>query len=175
MFDREMLRNEKLIEERMDYEKSFLSMEPNDSEFEFTVSNYCTGHVAIEEAFDFELAEPLDDYLDQLRDEKLIDERISYEIECLKDFEGAEIKRDFVDYQIEAYLEPDFEFDLEMDDYDLDFDYFEDSPFDCYWEEPNLRKPRCGCDRDYMPHDDYDDASECYFYPDGSLLGIYPL
>ena len=106
----------------------------------------------------------------QLRDENLIKERIVSEIVHFKDFEGIPIELDLMDHQIEAYLKPDF-------DFEWDFSMFDNNPFDHHYvEESEFRKSRCClCGMDYMPHDDFYISSDCYDYPDGDLLGIYPL
>lgn len=166
MIDIEMLRNEKLIEQREEYENAFFAMEPNMDELNLTGIQF--PYEIIPEEFDFEdeLNEPLDyDYLDRIRDEKLIEERQIYEINYFRNFNIEIIEKDLLDHIIESYEEPDyFEFDYEC----YDEVYFEDDFDYCYGgyyvEQP--KRPSCGDDLDYMPHDNLFDYMDCYDYPE---------
>ena len=173
MRDIEMLRIEKLIEERETYENEFFSIEQNDLEFDFTISQYDDCQEIIVEPYDYkeELIEPYEDYLEKLRDEKLIKQRIAYEIEYSKnlDYKIIEMNFDrFSEILDEPYDEPDYDLEPDFDIYQDDF--FDNSPV----SEPIIKKPSCYReDMDYMPQDDF--YADCYYYPDGDLLGIYPL
>ena len=73
MVDIEMLRIEKLIEEREVYENSFFSMEYKDEEFKFRISQFEEIYQDyLVEPVEYELFEPFEDYFEKLRDEKLI-------------------------------------------------------------------------------------------------------
>ena len=171
MVDIEMLRIEKLIEEREAYEKAFFSMEPivNDENLELINDFEFTYEVIFEEfEFDEDLHEPAEDYFEKLREEKLIKERIIYEIDYFKDLDYNIIEID-LDKLTEPYEEPDYDLGA---DFEMYFDDFFDSlPI----EEPTFTKlDYCWCDEDYLPHDYYDNQ-ECYDYPEGpkeNLCGI---
>jgi hypothetical protein len=169
MLDIEMLRIEKLIVEREAYENAFFSMEPNDIEFELTIPQFDDCQEFIVEPFNYEdeLIEPFEDYLEKLREEKLISERIAYEMEYSK-----KLNYKIIEGNSESLTEPYSKPDYHLLPY---YDMYPDDFFDhCPVEEPTFRKPSCNWgDMDYMPNDDsYED---CYYYPDGDLLGIYPL
>ena len=175
MIDIEMLRIEKLIEEREDYENAFFAMESNLKELDLT--NYQFNYEIIHKEFDFEdeLNEPLDyDYLDKLRDEKLIKERQIYEIDYSKNFNIEIIEKDLLDHIIESYNESDFlEFDFESYEEVYFEDYFDYCYGGYYVEHP--KRPSCGDDLDYMPHDNLFDNMDCYDYPESpneNLNGI---
>lgn len=174
MLDIEMLRIEKLIVEREAYEIAFFSMEQNDKEFEFTISQFDDYQEIIVEPFDYGelLIEPAEEYLEKLREEKLISQRIAYEIEYSKNLDYKIIEMD-PNRLTEHYDEPDY--DIQSYDFEPDFDMYPDDFFDHRpVEEPIYRKPSYNWgDMDYMPNDDY--YEDCYYYPDGDLLGIYPL
>lgn len=173
MVDIEMLRIEKLIEEREAYENAFFSMEYKDEEFKFRISQF-------EEIYQDYLVEPIDyeyglmesfeDYFEKLRDEKLIKERITYEIEYFKNFTYEPIEMDFLDHVIKSYEESE----IQEPDFTM-YDFFPEDNFDYPpVVEPVFRKPLCHWDEmDYMPNDDF--YENCYYYPDGDLLEIYPL
>ena len=171
MVDIEILRIEKLIEEREAYENAFFSMEYKDEEFEFRISQFeeiYQDFIVEPVEYEYELYEPFEDYFEKMRDEKLIKERIAYEIDYFKNLDYNIIEID-VESINEPYDEPDYDIEPYFDMYYEE--YFDPRPV----EEPTSRKPRCCCwDLDYMPNDDYDDTC-CYYYPDGTLLGIYPL
>lgn len=168
-----MLRIEKLIEEREAYENEFFSIEQKDTEFDFIISQYEDYQEIIVELYDYEeeLIEPYEDYFEKLRDEKLIKQRIAYEIEYSKnlDYKIIEMNSDSLPEILdEPYDEPDYDFEPDFDICPNDFfDY-------CPVIEPIIKKPSCYWeDMDYMPQEDY--YADCYYYPDGDLLGIYPL
>lgn len=172
MKDIEMLRIKKLIKERESYEIEFFSMKPNDEQFYFTISQFEDNLELIVEPYYYEeeLIEPYEDYIEKLRDERLIKERIAYEIEYSKnlDYKIIEMKSDCSIENEELYDKPYYNFEP-------DFDMYPDDFFDyCPVAEPILKKPSCYWDdMDYMPQDDF--YTDCYYYPDGDLLGIYPL
>ena len=164
MIDFEMLRIEKLIEEREAYENEFFSMEPS-----FEVENIELDIIQFNSEEELENPFEIDDFFDNLRDEQLIREREVYEIQFFKNQNFEMIENDFLDKIIESYNEPE----IPEPDFDWEYDDFSDP---CPIEEPVFRKLRsCWCDVDYMPHDDNYYGGDCYFYPDGDLLGIYPL
>lgn len=172
MVDIEMLRIEKLIEEREAYENAFFSMEYKDEEFKFRISQFeelYQDYLVEPIDYEYDLMESFEDYFEKLRDEKLIKERIAYEIEYFKNIDYNIIEID-VESINEPYDEPDY-------DIEPDFEMYYEEDFDPrpLWE-PTFRKPhRCCWDSDYMPNDDFNDDAYCYYYPDGTLSGIYPL
>lgn len=170
MLDNESLRIESLIEEREIYENSFFVMEDisKSNEFDNAIIQYELNQ-EFNESFDFEdelsYSFVLEDELENLRIEKLIRERESYEIQYFRNLNAPSFEMDSLDIQIQSYDEGDF--------YpEPDFGYFDD----CYIEEPvMMNKPSCGYDLDYLPNDDNFDYLDCYDYPDGpdeNLSGI---
>ena len=182
--DIELLHFEKLIEEREAYEEDFFSLEPPVDEFDYMISQYDLELEAQEinyalDDFEEDLVYPFEDedFLIQLRDEKLIEERESYEKDY---FEFADFPdNDIFDFQISSREGEEF---IEVDEFDYDFEYepeYEDYEYyqyeeDMYWNLFYLKKsqfaaPECGCaDLDYMPHDDgLCDYMDCYDYPEG--------
>ena len=79
MIDFEMLRIEKLIEEREAYENEFFSMEPS-----FEVENIELDIIQFNSEEELENPFEIDDFFDNLRDEQLIREREVYEIQFFK-------------------------------------------------------------------------------------------
>ena len=191
--DFELLRIEKLIEERGAYEREFLSMEPYTAEFDYQIFQYELELEEMETNFnsnDFEedLSDPfeLEDLHNLLRDMSLIREREEYEAIHFSTIEADLFREDIFDFQIAAKEES-----LEQDGYDCDFEYepedYEDYVYDQYEEdmfwnlhylrESQFEKPKCGCAyMDYMPNDDgFCDYLDCYDYPEGpeeNLNGI---
>ena len=192
--DFELLRIEKLIEEREDYEKEFLSLEPSTAELDYQIFQY---ELELEDMetnlnsndFEEDLSDPfeLEDLHNLLRDMSLIREREEYEAIHFSTIEADLFREDIFDFQIAAREEES----LEQDGYDCDFEYepedYEDYVYDPYEEEmfwdlhylrqSQFEKPKCGCAyMDYMPHDDgLCDYLDCYDYPEGpeeNLNGI---
>ena len=191
--DFELLRIEKLIEEREDYEKEFLSLEPSTAELDYQIFQY---ELELEDMetnlnsndFEEDLSDPfeLEDLHNLLRDMSLIREREEYEAIHFSTIEADLFREDIFDFQIAAKEES-----LEQDGYDCDFEYepedYEDYVYDQYEEdmfwnlhylrESQFEKPKCGCAyMDYMPNDDgFCDYLDCYDYPEGpeeNLNGI---
>ena len=177
MFDRENLRNQQLIEERMEYENEFISIPDiiKSGELDYYTSPnfeeyYMNNQFEWEDInmYDFEF----EDYLNQLRDEQLIDEKEA-EIETLNlqiddyyaeyDPLGAQIESlndicpysDFLDFG--AY-------DEYVKEYELMCDY--DSYEDDYVEEINMDAAYCGNHLFGYVVDDEDVIAECD-YPEG--------
>ena len=192
--DFELLRIEKLIEEREDYEKEFLSLEPSTAELDYQIFQY---ELELEDMetnlnsndFEEDLSDPfeLEDLHNLLRDMSLIREREEYEAIHFSTIEADLFREDIFDFQIAAREEES----LEQDGYDCDFEYepedYEDYVYDQYEEdmfwnlhylrESQFEKPKCGCAyMDYMPNDDgFCDYLDCYDYPEGpeeNLNGI---
>ena len=192
--DFELLRIEKLIEEREDYEKEFLSLEPSTAELDYQIFQY---ELELEDMetnlnsndFEEDLSDPfeLEDLHNLLRDMSLIREREEYEAIHFSTIEANLFREDIFDFQIAAREEES----LEQDGYDCDFAYepedYEDYVYDQYEEdmfwnlhylrESQFEKPKCGCAyMDYMPNDDgFCDYLDCYDYPEGpeeNLNGI---
>ena len=192
--DFELLRIEKLIEERGAYEREFLSMEPYTAEFDYQIFQY---ELELEDMetnlnsndFEEDLSDPfeLEDLHNLLRDMSLIREREEYEAIHFSTIEANLFREDIFDFQIAAREEES----LEQDGYDCDFEYepedYEDYVYDQYEEdmfwnlhylrESQFEKPKCGCAyMDYMPNDDgFCDYLDCYDYPEGpeeNLNGI---
>ena len=191
--DFELLRIEKLIEEREAYEKEFLSLEPSTAELDYQIFQY---ELELEDMetnlnsndFEEDLSDPfeLEDLHNLLRDMSLIREREEYEAIHFSTIEADLFREDIFDFQIAAKEES-----LEQDGYDCDFEYepedYEDYVYDQYEEdmfwnlhylrESQFEKPKCGCAyMDYMPNDDgFCDYLDCYDYPEGpeeNLNGI---
>ena len=192
--DFELLRIEKLIEEREAYEKEFLSLEPSTAELDYQIFQY---ELELEDMetnlnsndFEEDLSDPfeLEDLHNLLRDMSLIREREEYEAIHFSTIEADLFREDIFDFQIAAREEES----LEQDGYDCDFEYepedYEDYVYDQYEEdmfwnlhylrESQFEKPKCGCAyMDYMPNDDgFCDYLDCYDYPEGpeeNLNGI---
>lgn len=190
--DFELLRLEKLIEEREAYEEQFFSLKPPVDEFEHTISqhNYELQEYELNYAFPSLEEIPvnsfeIEDYLNQLRDEKLIEEREIYEENFLSILIDDSAIDEFYKFQMDTMGLEEF---LNIDDfYDYDYKYEPDYEYDQYeedmfWEIEYLKRsqfesPKCGCAYlDYMPHDDgLCDYLDCYDYPEGpdeNLNGI---
>ena len=193
--DIELLRIEKLIEEREDYEKEFLSLEPSTAEFDYRISQHCLELEKLETNYamnDFE--EDLFDSFEygalqnQLRDIILINEREEYEAIFFSTIDEDLAINDIYECQIASMEEEGF---LELNGYDYDFEYepedYDDYIHDQYEEEmfwnlhylrqSQFEKPKCSCAyMDYMPNDDgFCDYLDCYDYPEGpeeNLNGI---
>lgn len=193
--DIELLRIEKLIEEREAYEKEFLSLEPSTAEFDYRISQHCLELEKLETNYamnDFE--EDLSDSFEygglqnQLRDIILINEREEYEAIFFSTIDEELAINDIYECQIAAMEEEGF---LELNGYDYDFEYgpedYNDYIHDQYEEEmfwnlhylrqSQFEKPKCSCAyMDYMPNDDgFCDYLDCYDYPEGpeeNLNGI---
>ena len=191
--DFELLRIEKLIEERGAYEREFLSMEPYTAEFDYQIFQYELELEEMETNFnsnDFEedLSDPfeLEDLHNLLRDVNLIREREEYEAVHFSTIEADLFREDIFDFQIAAREES-----LEQDGYECDFAYepedygdyvYDQYEEDMFWKLHYLRQaqlapPECGCAyMDYMPNDDgFCDYLDCYDYPEGpeeNLNGI---
>lgn len=192
--DFELLRIEKLIDEREAYEKEFLSLEPSTAELDYQIFQY---ELELEDMetnlnsndFEEDLSDPfeLEDLHNLLRDMSLIREREEYEAIHFSTIEADLFREDIFDFQIAAREEES----LEQDGYDCDFEYepedYEDYVYDQYEEdmfwnlhylrESQFEKPKCGCAyMDYMPNDDgFCDYLDCYDYPEGpeeNLNGI---
>lgn len=192
--DFELLRIEKLIEEREAYEEQFFKLEPPADEFEFAIKQYFQDIENLEvdytlEDLEVDFINPFEseDALIQLRDEKLIEERQAYEEDFLSIADSSLVSNVLLDRQIASRMEEEF---LELNEYDYDCRY-EAEEFDIedwqyeenmFWElhylrEGQFEKPSCSCmDLDYMPHDDgLCDYMDCYDYPEGpeeNLFGI---
>lgn len=191
--DFELLRIEKLIEEREAYEKEFFSLEPSTAELDYQIFQY---ELELEDMetnlnsndFEEDLSDPfeLEDLHNLLRDMSLIREREEYEAIHFSTIEADLFSEDIFDFQIAAREES-----LEQNGYDYDFKYepedYEDYVYDQYEEdmfwnlhylrESQFEKPKCGCAyMDYMPNDDgFCDYLDCYDYPEGpeeNLNGI---
>lgn len=165
MVDIEMLRIEKLIEEREVYENSFFSMEYKDEEFKFRISQFEEIYQDyLVEPVEYELFEPFEDYFEKLRDEKLIKERESYELQFFKNIDFDDFKMDTLDILISSYDECDYPTKHEFENLNECNEFFDNF----YVEEPIImNKPACGYDLDYLPNDDIFDNLDCYDYPDG--------
>ena len=167
MFDMENLRNQQLIEERMEYENEFISIPDiiKSDEFDYLdFEEYCED-INMND-FEFE------DYLNQIRDEQLIEEKEA-EIEAYN-FEiddyyaeynplGAQIESlndicphsDFLDFGTYEEYVKEYESMCE-------YDYFEDD----YVEEINMDAAYCG-NQLYGYVVDEKDIIAGYDYPEG--------
>lgn len=175
MFDRDILRNQQLIEEREIYENNFISIEDiiKSDEMDYyncpQYENYISGTFEIEDIpcdnFNVDLEFDLDDYLDQLRDEQLIEERQAYEIQYFSRIPEEAVQSDALDI-----LTDSFEKIFCCPDYD---DYYEDF----YFEEYNMDAAYCG-NRLFGYIVDDNESFEEFDYPEGpdeNLCGFrYP-
>lgn len=193
--DFELLRIEKLIEEREAYEKEFFSLEPSTAELDYMIFQYELDLEDMEinynlNDFEEDLSNPfeLEDLQNRLRDMSLIKEREEYEAIHFSTLDADLFMNDIYEYQIASREEEDF---LDQNDYDYDFNYgpedYENYVYDQYEEdmfwnlhylrEAQFVKPKCSCAyMDYMPNDDgFCDYLDCYDYPEGpeeNLIGI---
>ena len=131
MIDVESLRNKKLIEEREMYENDFISIEDimKSDELDYygclQYEEYLIGEFESELDFyndnlnGFIYPFEDEDFLIQLRDEKLIKERESYEKDYFKFVDFPD--KDIFDFQISA-REGEF---IDVNEYDYDFEYIE--------------------------------------------------
>ena len=197
--DVEVLRIEKLIEEREIYEEQFLSMENTlqCDKLDYSIAQY-EKEIEKQEIlasrfqdFGDGLFNPFgyEDYLMEKRDEELIEEREKYESDYFAIVDESLVFNDIFDFQIRSRERDEF---IERNGYDYDFKYEpEDEPdyaYDEYeeemfWHLHYLRESQfasqstCGCEYlDYMPHDDgLCDYLDCYDYPEGpdeNLCGV---
>lgn len=153
MFDMEVLRNRQMIEEREIYENSFISIEDiiKSDEVEFQIAKYVFSHDMFEinefymNDFDWEFGRR--DYLNQLRDEKMILEMQADELSLLSDIEHFYAEQDFLHAQIEEY-DKEIEYQIEehfnlysciseVDFYDFRYDEY-------YFDEINMDGAYCG-------------------------------
>lgn len=121
MIDVENVRNMLMIEERQAYENDFIAIEDilKSEEIDYTIFHHEYENESVRYTFDCE------DYYLNLRDEKLIAERESYEASYLSD----SVEKDTLDYIIESFDE--FEYNhFEFDEY-IDYEPVEYC-YDCY-------------------------------------------
>ena len=174
MFDRDVLRNQQLIEERIEYENDFIheegiikSEEPEyyahpqyeeyyDEEYHFDAECYDAQELDLE--FDFE------DYCNQIRDEQLI-EMYEGQIEAYYLEIDADIEEyDPLDAAIDYYCHP------REPDY---YDYF-DAYDDCYVEEIPMDAAYCG--GQLVGYVVSESAELCdYDYPEGPCENLWGL
>ena len=163
MFDIESLRNEKLIEERQNYENDFISIEdiikseeldyytdPQFKEYfeetiESDVLNYMDNMDDFEETIeskflnymdnmdDFDYSFELEDRLMQKRDENLFECYKQYEVNYFKNLDFDSIVDNIFDYQINS-----FELDNFLEDDAFDYDDCEYDDFDYYEYEEEM-------------------------------------
>lgn len=110
MFDREFLRNQQLIEERIEYEDDFIDME------------------GIKKSEELDLEFEFDDYYNQIRDEQLIEMYESQIMEYYMEIDDYESQYDPLQESIDSLEKP--EPDYGFFDYDYDNCYFEEIPMD---------------------------------------------
>lgn len=167
MFDMEVLRNRQMIEEREEYENSFISIEEiiKSDEMDFQIAEYMDFEEKFESEeycmdFDFDF----EDYMDKLRDEQLIEERLAYEMSAYLEVEDYYADYDPLDAQIEAFeyyeeLGYDYVPEYEHYDYELEEDFV---------EEINMDAAYCGNALfGYVVEDDSFDGFCDYDYPEG--------
>lgn len=192
MIDMESLRNEKLIEERQNYENDFISisdiMKSEELDYytapQFEVYFEKTPESEAPNLDDFDYSFEVEDRFIQKRDEILIKEHEAYEKNNFEDIDFDLIFDDIFDHQIKAFEQDTFLEEI-VPDYDFDFEDYEDMQYeeDMSWDLHYLRESQfetqsqCGCPYDdYMPNDDgLCDYLDCYDYPEGpneNLSGI---
>lgn len=171
MMDFEDIRTMQMVEERIEYENDFISfsdiqkseeMDFQIAEYQFFTERFEENHVNdiyhedIDREFDSE------DYLFMLRDEQLIEERLSYEENICQIPSDEIIIMDDMDAQIDSLDEPE--------DYDFYYDYDFD---DCYFEEiPMDASYSCGQLNGYVVSDDPFDRLDYCDYPEGPSENI---
>lgn len=188
MFDREILRNKELIEERVEYENDFISISDiiKSEELDYYTNpvydKYIEGDFEIDQIRgismnDFDMDFEFDDYLDKLHDEQLIE---IHEAEIATDYLDIDdyyAEYDPLDAQIEELNDynpyKDYLEYMAYEDYIRECDlanseYYFDSPFDDYVEEVDMDGAYCGGNLyGYVVEDDeFDGFGECD-YPDG--------
>ena len=192
--DIELLRIEKLIEERESYEAEFFSLEPPADNLDNIISKYCMEiecHAVLNNLED-DLDDPFEfeEYLNQIRDERLIEEREAYEKEYFSIADENGVLDDIFEYRIASREEEEF---IQINGYEYDFNYepeyepdfeFDQYEEDMFYELLYLKQESqmasqqsCSCAyMDYMPNDDgLCDYLDCYDYPEGpdeNLCGI---
>lgn len=143
----EDIRTKELIEERIEYENSFISQADihKSEEMDFQIKEY--------ESFLYSFEE--DDFLMKLRDDQLIAERLEYE-KNLEDFLRYE---EPIEINCNSYIEAEM-MDIGYDEYpELD---------DYYFEEINMDAAYCGNSlRGFVVSDDPYDSFTEYGYPEG--------
>lgn len=165
--DTESLRIERLIEEREEYESSFFSFQDilKSEELNYAISEFEYCQESFFDSFEFE------DYLLELRDEELIEEREEYENKYFSTIEDEIIEMDSLDLLIKSYDRYEYSDYLEIENYFEDYDYDDEFDFfeDAYIEDSNFMEiTYCGCNyQDYMPNDDLYDRLDGCDYPAG--------
>ena len=194
--DVELLRIERLIEERETYEQQFFSLEsPAPDEFHHIVLQYENEIEPQEPEYEYSKMEyfeeddfyqfEFEDYLLELRDERLIEERKEYEASFFSCIDEISSLEKIYAHQIASREQVEF---LEEDCYGYDEEDYGSYEYDQYEEEMfwelhylrqnQFRTPKpCECiDLDYMPYDDnICDYLDCYDYPEGpeeNLCGV---
>lgn len=169
MFDSEVLHNRVLIEEREEYENSFISVEDiiKSDEMDFQIKNYMYLEEKFEigqfylDDFDFE------EYMLELHYEQLIEERLSYEKEALLDIDDYP---DYFDNLIESH---DFGYDYDDWDYNQVPEYYDYELEEDYVEEISMDAAYCGnAIYGYVVEDDVFDSFCEYDYPEDPCENI---
>lgn len=193
MFDKEILRNQQLIEERIEYENDFIFIEGiiKSEELDYYTTPQFEEYYCEVELFEYEEVSitnfdgefEFEDYLEQLRDEQLIAARLNYEMEFFSQIPDDAFDDELISAQIKSF-EDDYapDYDYFEDNFTPDYDCFEDyqyyNPYeDHYIEEHNVMESAyCGGNyMDYIPNDDVFDRIDGCDYPEGpeeNLNGI---
>ena len=135
MFDRDILRNKQLIEERIEYENSFILIEDIIKSGELDYYTTTQFEEYFNEDYEFNCEDifmdysdfEFEEYLNELCDEQLIEERLAYENAFISEIDENISEYDPLGAQIESL---DYEYSPEFEYYD---DYFDD-----YVEEINM-------------------------------------
>ena len=168
MFDMEDLRNQQLIEEQEEYENSFISIEEiiKSDEMDFQIAEYRDFEEKFEsEEYCMDLDFDFENYMDELRDEQMIEERLAYESSLYLEVEDYYADYDPLDAQIEAF---EYYEEVGYDFVHYDFELEED-----YIEEINMDAAYCGnAIFGYVVEDDEFDSFGEYDYPEGPSENI---
>lgn len=170
----ENLRNQQLIEEREIYENNFISIEDimKSDELDYYTcpkfEEYFLEDFVCEDTMnELDLEFDFEDYLINLRDEQLIEQREAYEEKYFSvPDEIPDV--DLMDLQIESFER--YGYAPEYDYYDVDYNYveecFPDYGDDYYFEEYNMDAAYCG-GRMYGYIVDDNESFEEFDYPEG--------
>lgn len=115
MFDRDVLRDQQLIEERIEYENDFMDME------------------GINKSEELDLEFEFEDYYNQIRDEQLIEMHEAEIMEYYLEIDEFASEFDPLQESIDAFAEPVPDYEFFDDDYD-----------NCYFEEIAMDAAYCG-------------------------------
>ena len=193
--DVELLRAEKMIEEREAYEQDFLSMEPifQREEFDYLILQYEKQFHSMDQSCQIEEVDYMAvKYENQIADNEIYrDDKYIFDLEYPFELEDSlleerdekliaeriEYESTFIDCLIDEMDDEwindvmEYEIDLEHDYDHLDYEYEENMYYHLQYlkESQFATQSNCNCAyMDYMPNDDgFCDYLDCYDYPEG--------